>query len=172
MNWVIFAILSRALWGADNIVDKLLRERCLPESFVLALLAGITALLISFLIIIFNGLSWIGLESVALVMFAGAIQLLAIFAFYQAVAKEEISRVIPLFQLTPPLVLILSFLFLGEVLTPNNYLAFVLILFGGILISLKRTVWLFRLREAFWWMLLSSSIYAVQAVILKSLYVD
>ena len=105
-------------------------------------------------------------------MFAGAIQLLAVFAFFQAVAKEEISRVIPLFQLTPPLVLILSFLFLGEVLTFNNYLAFVLILLGGILISLRRSARLFRIRMAFWWMFLSSSIWAVQAVILKSLYVN
>jgi len=60
MNWVIFALLSRALWAADNIVDKLLREKYLPESFVLALLTGITSLVISSLIIIFNGLNWIG----------------------------------------------------------------------------------------------------------------
>ena len=171
MDWVIFSLLSRALWAADNIVDKLLRAKYLPDSLVLTLVAGISGLLLSLVIIIFNGLEWIGFGPVALVLFAGALQIFAAFAFYQAISKEEISRVIPLFQFSPPLVLILSFLFLGEVLTLNHYLAFVLILLSGFLISLKKTRGLFKLRNAFWWMVLSSLIWAIQAVILKSLYV-
>jgi len=78
--------------------------------------------------------------------------------------------VIPLFQFTPPFVLILSFLFLGEILTKTYYFAFVLILVGGFLISLQKAEGIFKLRNAFWWMVLSSLIYAIQAVILKSLY--
>lgn len=171
MNWVIFALLSRALWAADNIVDKLLIGKYLKDSVVLTLIAGISALLLSILIIIFNGLEWIGLGPAALAIFAGAFQIVAVFAFYQAVSKEEISRVIPLFQFTPLFVLVFSFLFLGEVLTANYYLAFVLILLGGFLISLQKTEGVFKLRSAFWWMVLSSVIYAVQVIILKSLYV-
>ena len=172
MSWVVFALLSRALWGIDNIIDKLLREKYLPDSLVLTLIAGIAPLLVSFSIVLLNGLSWIGLGPFLLITLAGLLHLPATFAFYQAVSKEEISRVIPLFQFTPVFVLILSFLFLGGVLTFNSYIAFVLILLGGLLISLKRIGGLFRLREAFWWMVLSSSIWAVYAVILKSLYVD
>lgn len=171
MNWVIFALLSRALWAADNIVDKLLIGKYLKDSVVLTLIAGISALFLSFVIIVFNGLEWIGLGATALAIFAGAFQIVAVFAFYQAASKEEISRVIPLFQFTPPFVLVFSFLFLGEVLTANYYLAFVLILLGGFLISLQKTEGVFKLRSAFWWMVLSSVIYAVQVIILKSLYV-
>lgn len=171
MDWVFFSILSRALWAADNIVDKLLRGKYLPNSLTLTLIAGISGLLLSLVIIIFNGLSWIGFSPVALVIFAGAFQIVAVFAFYQAISKEEISRVIPLFQFTPPFVLILSLLFLGEVLTLNHYLAFLLILLGGFLISFQKVGGVFKLRNAFWWMVLSSLIYAIQAVILKSLYV-
>ncbi len=172
MSWIIFALLSRASWGVDNIIDKLLREKYLPDSLVLALITGITSLLISFLIIVFNGLSWLGLQPVSVVVLAGLLQLPAAFAFYQAVSKEEISRVIPLFQFTPVFVLILSFLFLREVLTFNDYIAFILILLGGFLISLQRVKVLFRLREAFWWMVLSSLIWATQVVVLKFLYVN
>lgn len=172
MDWVILSLLSRALWAADNIVDKLLRGKHLPDSLVLTLIAGISALFLSIIITIFNGLMWIGVVPVVFITFAGASQIVAIFAFYQAISKEEISRVIPLFQFIPPLVLILSFLFLGEVLTFSNYIAFMLILIGGFLISLQKIGGIFKLREAFWWMMLSSLIYAVQAVILKSLYVN
>ena len=171
MDWVIFSLFSRALWAADNIVDKLLRGRHLRDSLVLTLIAGISALFLSLVIILFNGLRWIGFGPVALIVFAGAFQVVAVFAFYQAIAKEEISRVIPLFQFTPPFVLILSLLFLKEVLTLNHYLAFILILLGSFLISLQKTKGVFKLRAAFWWMVLSSLIYAIYAVILKSLYV-
>lgn len=171
MNWVIFTLLSRALWAADNVVDKLLIGKHLKDPVVLTLIAGISPLFLSIVIIILNGLSWIGLKPAVLAIFAGTIQIFAVFAFYQAIAKEEISRVIPLFQFTPPFVLIFSFLFLGEVLTTNYYFAFVLILVGGFLISLQKAEGVFKLRNAFWWMILSSLIYAVQVVILKSLYV-
>lgn len=171
MDWVIFSLLSRVLWAADNIVDKLLIGKHLKDSVVLTLIAGISALFLSIVIVIFNGLSWIGFEPAVLAIFAGTIQILAIFAFYQAIAKEETSRVIPLFQFTPPFVLIFSFLFLGEVLTTSYYFAFVLILVGGFLISLQKIEGVFKLRNAFWWMVLSSLIYAVQVIILKSLYV-
>lgn len=171
MNWVVFTLLSRALWASDNVVNKLLIGKHLRDSVVLTLIAGISSLLLSIVIIILNGLGWIGLKPAVLAIFAGTIQILAVFAFYQAIAKEEISRVIPLFQFTPPFVLMFSFLFLGEVLTTNYYLAFVLILVGGFLISLQKTEGVFKLRNAFWWMVLSSLIYAVQIVILKSLYV-
>ncbi len=170
MDWIIFTLLSRALWAADNIVDKLLIGKYLKDSVVLTLIAGISFLILSLVINTFNGLGNLGFEPIALAIFAGSIQVLAIFAFYQAIAKEEISRVIPLFQFTPPFVLIFSFLFLGEVLTTNYYFAFVLILLGGFLISLRKTEGVFRLRDAFWWMVLSSLIWAIQAVILKSLY--
>lgn len=168
---MIFALLSRALWAAGNIVDKLLRAKYLQDSVVLTLIAGISALLLSLVIILFNGLKWLGFGQVALVIFAGVFQIIAVFAFYQAIAREEISRVIPLFQFTPPFVLILSLLFLKEVLTVNHYLAFVLILLGGFLISIQKVEGVFKLRSAFWWMVLASLIYAIQVVILKSLYV-
>lgn len=171
MEWVFFSLLSRALWAADNIIDKLLRGKYLPDSLALTFIAGISGLALPLVIIIFNGVRWIGFNPAALVIFAGALKIVGVFGFYQAISKDDISRTIPLFQFTPPLVLILSFLFLGEVLTLNHYFAFALILLGGFLISLQKVEGVFRLRNAFWWMALSSLIYAVQVVILKSLYV-
>lgn len=172
MDWVIFSLLSRALYAADNIVDKVLIGKHLKDPLILTLLYGIFPLFLSIGIILFNGLNLMGLKPIALAIFAGAIQVPAIFAFYQAISKEEISRVIPLFQFTPSFVLILSFLFLGEALTTTYYFAFVLILVGGFLISIQKIQGVFKLRNAFWWMVLSSLIYAVQVVILKSLYTN
>ncbi|MFQ6032309.1 MAG: EamA family transporter, partial [Candidatus Zixiibacteriota bacterium] len=58
--------------------------------------------------------------------------------YYKALFVEEISRVLPLYSITPIFVLILSTIFLGEVFTPVKYLGIALIILGSILISLKK----------------------------------
>ena len=172
MDWLFFTLLSRAFWAGDNIVDKLIIGKYLKDSYVLTLFAGISPLLLSLGILFTNKLTWLGLAPISIIIFAGAIQIIAVFSFYKALSKEEVSRVIPLFQLTPILVVILSTIFLKEVLSVKQSIGFIVILLGGFLISVKRIEGLFRLREAFWWMVLSCLIYAIQVIILKSIYVN
>jgi len=171
MDWLIFTLIARAFWAGSNIVDKLLIGRYIKNPYVLTLFAGITPLIISIFIFLSHKLEWIGLAPTIVIILAGIIQIIGVFAFYKALSKEEVSRVIPLFQLTPVLVLILSGVFLKEILTVRQYFGFVLILLGGFFIALKRIEGVFKLREAFWWMVLSSSVYAVQAIMIKSLYI-
>ena len=172
MDWLVFSLIARVFWAGDNIVDKLLIGKYIKNPYVLTLLGGIAPLIISVIIFLFYKLEWIGLIPIVIILLAGIIQIIAVFAFYKALAKEEVSRVIPLFQLTPVFVLILSAFFLKENLTINQYIGFILILLGGFFVSLKRIEGVFKLRKAFWWMILSSSIYAIQAIIIKSLYVN
>ena len=172
MDWLAFSLIARIFWAGDNIVDKLLIGKYIKNPYVLTLLGGIAPLIISVIIFLFYKLEWIGLVPTTVILLAGIIQIIAVFAFYKALAKEEVSRVIPLFQLTPVFVLILSAFFLKENLTINQFIGFILILLGGFFIGLKRIEGIFKLREAFWWMILSSSIYAIQAIIIKPLYVN
>ena len=170
MNWILYALLSRFFWAADNIVDKFIIGKYIKDSYVLTLIGGIAPLFIAISIFLTSRLNWIGLTPISIMILAGAIQIVAVFAFYQALLKEEVSRVIPLFQFTPIFVFILSFIFLKETLTIKQSLGFILILLGGVFISVKKIKGLFTLRGAFWWMMLSSFIYAVQAVIGKAFY--
>lgn len=172
MDWIVFSLAARAFWAGDNITDKLLIGKYIKNPYVLTLLGGIAPFIISIFIFLLYKLEWIGLIPAIVIFLAGIIQIIAVFAFYKALAKEEVSRVIPLFQLTPIFVLILSALLLKENLTTNQYIGFILILLGGFFIGLRRIEGLFKLREAFWWMILSSSIYAIQAIMIKSLYAN
>lgn len=170
MNWIIYALLSRFFWAADNIVDKFIAGKYIKDSYVLTLLGGIAPLFIAAVIFFTSKLNHLELTATSIILFAGMIQIIAVFAFYRALLKEEVSRVIPLFQFTPIFVFILSFIFLKETLTIKQSSGFFLILLGGIFISIKKIKGLFTLGEAFWWMLLSSFIYAVQAVMGKAFY--
>jgi len=57
--------------------------------------------------------------------------------YFKALTVEEVSRVIPLLQLTPVFVLILSSFFLRETLKPEDYVAFGLLVLGGILFAIR-----------------------------------
>ncbi|MBU1004602.1 MAG: DMT family transporter, partial [Nanoarchaeota archaeon] len=84
--------------------------------------------------------------------------------------KEEVSRVIILnIGISPIFVLILSILFLNEILTLKQYIAFALILAGSILISFKRFEENLRLTPGALLALLAGFFFAVQAILLKYL---
>jgi len=54
----------------------------------------------------------------------GLVRIYYTLPYFKALAVEEVSRVIPLLQLTPVFVLILSSLLLRETLKPEEYVAF------------------------------------------------
>jgi len=93
---------------------------------------------------------------------------MCVLAYYIALSKDDTSRVVPLFQFTPIFVLIMGFLFLGEALTLIQYLGSFIIIVGAFIISLERfDLKIFKLREAFWLMVLSSFLYALSLVLYK-----
>jgi drug/metabolite transporter (DMT)-like permease len=82
---------------------------------------------------------------------------------------EEVSRVIPLLQLTPVFVLILSSLLLRETLNSQEYVAFGLLVLGGTLFAIRLGKGI-RISLAFYLMILSSFLLAVYSVALKYLF--
>lgn len=91
MDWLVFSLIARAFWAGDNIVDKLLIGRYIKNPYVLTLLGGIAPLIISISIFLFYKLQWIGLIPTTVILLAGIIQIVAVSAFYKALAKEEVS---------------------------------------------------------------------------------
>jgi drug/metabolite transporter (DMT)-like permease len=82
---------------------------------------------------------------------------------------EEVSRVIPLLQLTPVFVLILSSVVLHEALRPQDYVAFGLLVLGGTLFAIRLTKGI-RISLAFYLMILASFLLALYSVALKYLF--
>jgi drug/metabolite transporter (DMT)-like permease len=65
-------------------------------------------------------------------------------------------------------VLILSFLFLGETLSLRQYIGCFIIIFGSFMITLEKfDLKIFKIRPAFWLMMLSSFLYAISVVLYK-----
>ncbi len=171
LDWIAAALAAFSIYGAINIIDKLLRHEMKSPMSLVLLMAASESLII--LLALFYGLEFPELPILLLGIAAGIAGPVAFIPYLEALYAEEVSRVIPLFNLMPVFVLILSHLFLGEVLTTVQYAAFVLILLGSILISLKDGRGFFSVNsKVLLLMCVSSLIYALQLVFSKVLLMN
>ena len=138
MEWYIFALLAPAFWGLTNVFYKFLMTKKFKNYFSML-----------FYLVFIDALFAIGIFLTAPISFQFPYSLLALldglrpilaFWFYsKALMVEEISRLTSLFQLIPIFVVVLSALFLNEILGIQKYLGIILIVFGSILISYRKS---------------------------------
>lgn len=138
MPWFLFAISGYFLNAIVGIIDKfLLGQRPTTKPPVYTFYIGILSIF-AFVLAPF-GLAWPGWGQFLLALLAGSLFLLGLLYLFEALDIGEASRVFPAIGgLTPILVLLLSFLFLGERLNQWQILAFFLLVLGGVIISLKK----------------------------------
>jgi transporter family protein len=88
--------------------------------------------------------------------------------YFRALKLEEVSRVTPLFYLSPLFILFFATIFLGEIFTPFKYLGIFLLVVGAILISLKNLSKI-SFSKAFRWMMLSVIAISINQLLTKHL---
>lgn len=167
-EWFYFALISSILISAVNIVDKILISdyRIPPVVYVMAISATSLMPLVT---LPFFGLSALPFVVFTLTLLVGFIRVYYTLPYFKALTLEEVSRVIPVLQLTPIFVLVLSSVILHEVLRIQDYLGFAFLVIGGTLFAIrlgKRV----RISVAFYFMILSSFLLAVYSVGLKYLF--
>ena len=73
-------------------------------------------------------------------LLAGVLFLVTLVFWYKALHQSEATRVVPIVgALIPIFSYLFSFIFLGEALSERQFLAFIILIMGGILISVKQT---------------------------------
>lgn len=116
MKWYILAFLSPLLWAISNHIDKYILSRYLKNANtgVLAIFAGLVGFLFSVAILIFSPENILGINAIngIIIVFNGALLIVAFIPYYFALNKEDASSVVPLYQTIPIFSFILGFLFL------------------------------------------------------------
>ncbi len=161
------ALAGTFLWSCANIIDKVLRTNHLKDSFTLMVLFIMPETVYTSFLFAIVGMPELPFWHMVAAFFGGIIFPVSATAYFKSLSLEEASRVIPLFNLIPVFVLAMAVIFLNEILAPLNYLAFFLILLGGVLISSRRIKGVFHLSKAVGFMLLASVIIAMADVLLK-----
>lgn len=136
--WLIVATTSYLINAVIYVADKFLLSKKVHSSIAYAFFVGIWSVF-NFFILIFD--PWVpNLQELAIDILAGALFLVTLVFWYKALHQSEATRVVPIVgALIPIFSFVLSFIFLGEDLSERQFLAFIILINGGILISVKRT---------------------------------
>lgn len=168
MNWFVLAIIGHLANGIAFIIDKILLRSAFSRS---ATYAGVVGLL-SFVVIVLVPFvdTWPSLAIWLLALSSGATFILALWAFFAALARAEASRVVPIVgSLIPVLTLAGSFIFLGEHLSDRSFAGFFLLILATIILSGGGGKG--RLTHQTIWMAITSALlFAVASVTAKATY--
>jgi uncharacterized membrane protein len=131
-------------------------------------LGGVITLVAAGTIFLWHGAGALAPYQIFILLAAGIAAEIALVPYYRALSYDDTSRVLPLFQIIPVFVAILSYLLLGETLTLHGMIAFLLILLGGFILAAKKISFAaFRLRQSFWWAMAAAVLYAFPYVLFK-----
>lgn len=117
MPWYIFAAATPFFYSISVFIDKYLIEKRIKDPLALTALFALSSGILGIIIGIIVGFRNIGLFQTSLIMFGGMLLSFYLLPYYKAMQIEDASTVIPLFQFVPVITLILSAVFLKEILT-------------------------------------------------------
>jgi len=138
MSYILIALISHLITGVANVIDKVVVEKYLKAASIYAF--WVSALMSVSVVLIPFGVTMPGFQTVLLSLIFGAFFNAGFFFMNAGLLKGETSRVITAIGGSLPIfTLMLSYLFLGEVLKSNQYLAFVILVLGIILMSYNKT---------------------------------
>ncbi|OGN26820.1 MAG: hypothetical protein A3B17_00255 [Candidatus Yanofskybacteria bacterium RIFCSPLOWO2_01_FULL_45_72] len=138
INWILLSLLAPLFWAFSNFVDKYILGKYTKGIFDFLFFSTITSWVFFICLLAFIGLpdftiySWIPI-------FTG-MTLIYSYGFYgKALEQGDTSTLVILFKLIPVVTVILAFIFLGQSLSSNEFLGFIVILVGAIIVSLERS---------------------------------
>ncbi|HOZ56527.1 MAG: EamA-like transporter family protein [Parcubacteria group bacterium ADurb.Bin316] len=136
--WLFVTIFAYFINAGVYVADKFILSKRIHSSITYAFFVGIWSIF-NFVILIFD--PWVPTWSELIWdVSAGLIFLFTLVFWYKALHQSEATRVVPIVgALVPIFSCALSFTFLGESLTERQFLAFVILVVGGVLISIKHT---------------------------------
>lgn len=136
--WLLAAIGSYFMNAGINVADKFMLSQKVHSSIAYAFYVGIWSVL-NAVILVLN--PWMpNAWELAIDLTAGLLFLATLIFWYKALHQSEATRVVPIVgALIPIFSLLLASVFLKEEVSGQQMTAFFILIFGGILISVKRT---------------------------------
>lgn len=165
--WIIYALLSPAVYAITNFIDKYLLSRKVKDYNALPIYTASVSFLFGLIWWISAGSPLLQVKDTIIIMITGVITIFAMALYFKALSTQETSVVILLFQLTPIFTLLLSAIFLKEPITIKQYTGFAVVFTATFLLALpkKRKSW--QLPQGFWLIILYNIMFASVGIILK-----
>ncbi|MEK7617181.1 MAG: EamA family transporter [Patescibacteria group bacterium] len=167
MNWLFFALLAPAVYAIVVFIDKYILEKEIKDYRGMPIYSAIIAGIFGTLIWIGTGFPLLSLRDSILIILTGILTIFGLASYFKALSTDEASKVTFLFQMTPIITLVLSFLILGDKISSFQLLGFLLILFSTIGISIEKSSKKLKFSNVFFLILLTDFFWASAYVLFK-----
>jgi drug/metabolite transporter (DMT)-like permease len=134
-----------------NVLDKYVISQRVKNILSYAFLAGAVNVLLGAVLAFFLDWSGISLKDMLFPLAAGLLLGSQFYAYFRILSKEDVSNLIGFIYVYPILTAILSYIFLGEVISKSGYLGVGLILIGVLMLSIRLKK--VKLSISFWWIM-------------------
>ena len=140
MNWTNTALLSVLIGGTVSIIDSHLLSRRMPGIRAFLLPMSII-MLISGLVIIFiqPWPEYVPLKATLAIIASTILAISASLIAFFNLQKEEVSRVVPILNISPVFTTIIATLFLNERPEYLQWLAIIIVVAGAVIITMERS---------------------------------
>lgn len=141
MLWLFVIILAYLILSIVFLADKYLLAASFPNPKVFAFNVGVLGIL-ALVFAPFVGFEFPGAGQAALSLLSGALFIYGLFWFFKALKLFEPSRVVPAIGgMLPIFSFIFIYVFSGgkEIFAPDEFLSFVLLVLGSVLITYQKT---------------------------------
>jgi uncharacterized membrane protein len=163
MKWILITLLAYFVFSLTKIIDGVCIKKYLnPKTYLCyhMFLQGLIGILILFFIdTIFYGTYFLLIAFVTALFYV-----YALIPYVRALEFEEVSRLIPLFNLRPIFVLVFSIIIFGIKLTVIQYIGFIFLIMGGFFISIKKIEGIFKISRGLFYMLLTSLLFSFSLI--------
>jgi drug/metabolite transporter (DMT)-like permease len=161
MSWILLSLLAPLFWSGSNFVDKYILGKYTKSIYDFLFFSSITSWIFLCGLLIFVGIPDLTIYS--LIPIATGMALLYSYGFYgKALEKGDTSALTILFNLIPVCTVVLGYIFLGQTLSPNQLLAFTIILCGALIISFDKNKKSFI--KGFWFILIAIVIWSAMTI--------
>ena len=142
MSWIFLSLLAPLFWASSNFVDKYILGKYTKGIFDFVFFSTITSWFLFAAIFFFVGMPELSWHS--FIPIVTGIVLIYSYGFYgKALEQGDTSALVVLLQIIPVITVILAFAFLGQTLSSNELLGFVVVLVGATIVSIGKNKGIF-----------------------------
>jgi drug/metabolite transporter (DMT)-like permease len=139
MEWMFLALIGSAFLAAVNTIDKTILHGYIRNASAFTLLIGIAQITVGVVVTLatVRHVEY-SLAATGWALLFGALWGMAAVFLLRTLHKQEVTRVIPVFQIYPVFAALMAFVFLGETLTSLQWASVFIVVTGGALLSVRR----------------------------------
>lgn len=171
MNFLPISIIAYALNGGAILIDKILIKTALPKPLAYTFYVNLLQILVIFLIPFGFSLNinW----AFFLAVFSGITGVLAFYTLFSSLKHNEASIVGPLVGASNPLFsLILGGLFLGQILSFDQYLAFFVLMIGSLVLTANLWREKVQFSKKLLWIIASGFFFALSYILIRESFLQ